>query len=247
MKFVIVGGTGRVGSGVVTKLRQQGHDVVAAAPETGVDTINGTGLDKALDSAAAVLDVTNSPDMSEQPATEFFRTSTRNLLAAESSAGVGHHVTLSIVGIDRPHDLGYYRAKLAQEQAVRDGDVPYTIVRSTQFMDFVKMLVDSSADGTQVRLPSTMVQPIAVTDLVDALATIMTEPPAGSIVEVAGPEAMAFDEFARRLFAATGNQRTVVTDQSATPFFGAALGERLLVPGAGARLGSTGIADWLAS
>ncbi|EXG82113.1 SDR family oxidoreductase [Cryptosporangium arvum] len=246
MKIVVVGGAGRVGRSVVANLRDQGHEVVAADITTGFDTITGTGLDAALEGAAATLDVTNSPDMSEGPATDFFRTSTRNLLTAESKAGVGHHVTLSIVGVDRPHELGYYRAKLAQEQAVHEGDVPYTIVRSTQFFDFLAMLVDNSVEGGTVRLPGTLVQPIAVPDLVNALATTVTGPAAQGIVEVAGPEAMAFDEFARRLSAVRGDERTVVTDPSATPFFGVPLGERLLLPGAGAKLGNTGLAEWSA-
>ncbi|GAA0222190.1 SDR family oxidoreductase [Cryptosporangium japonicum] len=247
MKIVVVGGAGRVGRALVANVREHGHEVVVADVTTGFDTIAGTGLDEALDGATATVDVTNSPDMAEGPATEFFRTSVRNLLAAESKAGVRHHVLLSIVGVDRPHDLGYYRAKVAQEHAVRDGDVPYTIVRSTQFFDFLALLVGDGAPGEPVRLPGTMVQPIAVPDLVDLLTTIVSEPPVEDVVEVAGPEAMGLDEFARRLLAARGDERAVVTDPSVAPFFGVPLSERLLLPGSGARLGRTRLTDWVTS
>ncbi|MEH0981816.1 SDR family oxidoreductase [Micromonospora sp. CPCC 205556] len=244
---MVVGGTGMVGRNVVTKLQERGHEVIAAAPQTGFNTLTGEGVDATLEGAEVVLDVTNAPNMEEGPATDFFRTSGRTLLAAEKKAGVRHHVTLSIVGVDRPHDLGYYRAKVAQEQVVRDGDVPFTIVRSTQFFEFMKAVVDGNADGNTVRLPTTMVQPIAVTDLAAELASIAVEAPVGDVVEVAGPEAMPLDEFARRLTAVIGDGRTVTTDPSVRPFFGVELDGRLLVPGPGARLAATDLPAWVAA
>jgi len=247
MKIVVVGGTGMVGRAVVAALRDRGHEVVAAAPETGVNTITGEGVDDAFTRADAVLDVTNSPDMTEEAAIEFFRTSTGTQLAAERTAGVRHHVTLSIVGVDRPHELGYYRAKFAQEQTVRAGDVPYTIVRATQFFEFIMALVDYSTDGGVVRVPTTMVQPIAVADLADALAEIVTGPPANGTVEIAGPSAAPLDDLARRLIALIGDDRTVVTDPRARPFLGVELSERLLLPGPQARHAPTRLEDWAAA
>jgi uncharacterized protein YbjT (DUF2867 family) len=223
-----------VGRTLVSALEDQGHDVgVADLP--AVNTLTGAGVDAAVAGAQVVVDVTNLPDV------DSFRTSATTLLAAESKAGVRHHVLLSIVGVDGDHDLDYYRAKLAQEEAVRNGGVPFTIVRSTQFFPFLQSLIQ----GDPVRLPTTRVQPIAVADLVALLAAIAVEPPAGGVVEVAGPDAYAFDDFARRLLALTGDPRQVVTDDSVRPMMGARMGERTLLPGSGAHLGYTDLRSWL--
>lgn len=245
MKVVVIGGTGTVGRGVVESLRGQGHDVVAAAPETGVNTLTGEGLDEAVKGADVVLDVTNSPVYDEQGATEFFRTSAENQAKAEKAAGVGHHVLLSIVGVDREHTLGYYHAKVAQENVVRDSGVPYTIVRSTQFAGFVKFLIEGAVQDGAAHLPGTRVQPIVLEELVEILVDVTGSAPAGGVVQVAGPEEIAVDEAARVLFAATGQDVTVVTDPEAKVFLGEKLSERVLLPDTGARLAATGVSAWL--
>lgn len=226
-----------VGRTLVSVLQDQGHDVVVADLATGVNTITGEGVEEAMAGAQAVVDVTNLPDI------DSFRTSAATLLAAESKAGVRHHVLLSIVGVDGDHDLDYYRGKLAQEDAVRNGDVPFTIVRSTQFFPFLQALVQ----GDPVRLPTTKVQPIAVADLVTLLAAIAVEPPADGIIEVAGPDIYALDDFARRLLTLTADPRQVVTDDSVRPMMGARMRERTLLPGPAAQLGHTDLPAWLTS
>jgi uncharacterized protein YbjT (DUF2867 family) len=238
MKVVVVGGTGAVGGGLVALLRERGYDVVAASPSTGVDAVSGAGLAKAVKGAGVVVDVTNSPVYEEEGATAFFVSSTVNQLAAERAAGVAHHIVLSIVGIDRDgHDMGYYRAKMAQEQAVRDGGVPFTIVRATQFTEFVRALVEGSIVDGRARLPRTRVQPVALADLVPMMAAVVSEEPANGILEVAGPEALSIDDAARIML----DDVEVVTDPQAPIFLGTTVAETVLLPGPGARLGTTGL------
>jgi uncharacterized protein YbjT (DUF2867 family) len=245
MKVVVIGGTGTVGRGVVEALRAKGHEVVAAAPETGVDTLIGEGLDDAVTGADVVLDVTNSPVYDEQGATDFFRTSAENQARAERAAGVKHHVLLSIVGVDREHALGYYHAKVAQERVVRDGGIPFSIVRSTQFAGYIKFLIENAAQDGTARLPATLVQPIVLEELVAQLADVVTAPPVGDVVQVAGPEVIAVDEAARILFAETGQPVHVVTDPEARLFLGEKLSERVLLADPGARIAATGLSTWL--
>ena len=244
MKIVVVGGTGRLGSQVVAELRRRGHEAVAAAPSTGFDTISGTGVPEGLAGAEVVVDVSNSPAFEDAAVLEFFQTSTETLLAAEREAGTGHHVVLSIVGADRAPDSGYMRAQVVQEQLVAAGGIPYSIVRATQFFEFLGAIADvSTVDGT-VRLPSAHLQPIAVGDVAVAVADIAEGPPTGGMVEVAGPEAAGLDELVRRVLAATGDPRPVVTDESVT-YFGAHLDDATLTPGPGARIAPTRLDDWL--
>ncbi len=246
MRVVVIGGTGLIGSKVVQRLTEQGHEAVAASPNTGVDTITGEGLEEALADADVVVDVSNSPSFEDSAVLDFFSTSSRNLLSAESSAGVGHHVTLSIVGADRLPDSGYMRAKVAQEELVTQADRPYTIVRSTQFFEFLKGIAESNADGDGIRLTHARLQPIAADDLVNAVVDVALAPPANATVEVAGPQALPLDEMARRVLAADGDSRTVTTDPTAR-YFGAELDDGSLTPSNGARLGPTRFDDWLAA
>ncbi len=244
MKIVVVGGTGRLGSQVVTELQRRGHDTVAAAPSTGFDTISGAGVAEGLTGAQVVVDVSNAPSFDAEAVLQFFTTSTGALLAAERSAGTGHHVVLSIVGADRLPDSGYMRGKVAQERLVADGGVPYTIIRATQFFEFLGGIADSAAvDGT-VRLPSATLQPVAVSDLAVAVADVVEGSPANGVVEVAGPEAIGLDELVRRVLAATGDPRPVITDDS-VPYFGANIDDSSLTPGPGARIARTRLDDWL--
>ncbi|GHJ47673.1 LysR family transcriptional regulator [Catellatospora sp. TT07R-123] len=246
MKIVIIGGTGLIGTKVGGLLRAAGHEVVAASPSTGVDTVAGTGLAEVLTGADVVVDVTNSPSFEDRAVLEFFQTSTRNLLAAEAAAGVGHHVALSIVGADRIPDSGYMRAKVAQENVIKSGPVPYTVVRATQFLEFVGAIADGATQGDGVHLPPALMQPIAADDVAAALAEAATEPPVGGAVDIAGPERYGQDEFVRRFLAAEHDTRTVVTDPAAR-YFGALLEETSLVPLGEARLGAISLADWLAA
>jgi uncharacterized protein YbjT (DUF2867 family) len=246
MKIVIIGGTGLIGSKLVTKLTELGHEAVPASPGTGVNTITGEGLADVLSDASVVVDVSNSPSFEDAAVLEFFQTSTRTLLAAEAAAGVGHHVALSVVGSDRVPDSGYLRAKAAQEKLIEGSPIPYSIVRATQFFEFAEAIAQTATDGDTVRLPAALVQPIAADDVVAAIAMTAAGSPLNGIVEVAGPEEIPLDEFVRRGLSARNDPRRVQSDPHA-PYFGAEPGERALLPGAGAQLSRTSFADWLAA
>jgi uncharacterized protein YbjT (DUF2867 family) len=243
MKIVVIGGSGLIGSKVVTRLREHGHDVVAASPKTGVNTLTGEGLAGAVAHAAVVIDVSNSPSFEDAPAMEFFETSTRNLLAAEAAAGAGHHVALSVVGTERLQQSGYFRAKGVQEKLIENSAIPYSIVHATQFFEFVPSMADAATDGGTVRFAPVLFQPIAADDVAQAVARISVGSPVNGIVEIAGPEQFRMDEFFRDVLARRGDPRTVVTDPHAS-YYGIAPGERTLLPGAGAMLGETRYSDW---
>jgi uncharacterized protein YbjT (DUF2867 family) len=245
MKIVVIGGTGLIGSKLVDRLFNAGHDVVAASPDTGVNTFTGDGLAEALGGAAVVVDVSNSPSFEDAAVMEFFTTSTGNLLAAEVAAGVGHHVALSVVGTERLTESGYFRAKIAQEKLIRESPIPYTIVHATQFFEFVKSIADAASDGDTVRLAHVLIEPIAADDVAAAVAMISQGPPANGTIEVAGPEQFHLDELIRRGLMARGDSRTVVADPEAR-YFGAELDERTLVPDNGSRHGEIRFDDWLA-
>ena len=244
MKIVVIGGTGLVGSKVVEKLKQQGNEAVAAAPNTGVDTITGEGLAEALAGAEVVVDVSNSPSFEDRAAMDFFQRSGRNLSAAEQNAGVRHHVALSVVGTDRLQGSGYFRAKLAQEQLIKASAVPYTLIHATQFFEFVGGIAQSATEGETVRLPAAMMQPIVSDDVVSVLAEIAVGQPANGTVEVGGPERLRFDAFIGR---AIGNndKREVVADPHAR-YYGTELGEESLVPIGKAHVGLTPFDAWSA-
>jgi uncharacterized protein YbjT (DUF2867 family) len=244
MKIVVIGGTGLIGSKLVEKLRKDGHEALAAAPNTGVNTLTGEGLAEALEGAHVVVDVANAPAWSDSEVLDFFQTSSRNLLAAEATAGVGHHVTLSVVGTDRLPDSGYFRAKLAQENLVKAGPIPYTIVRATQFFEFIGRIADSSTDGDTIRLSPALVQPEAADDVAATLADVAVGTPLNDTVELAGPEAFGLDEFARRLLSARDDPRQVTSDVHAR-YFGVELDDRSLTPGDDARIAPTRFEDWL--
>jgi uncharacterized protein YbjT (DUF2867 family) len=245
MQIVVIGGTGRVGGNVVRRLVAHGHDAVPASPATGVDTITGQGLAAVLAGADAVVDVSNAPAWEDDAVREFFTTSTRNLLAAELDAGVRHHLAVSIVGADRLPDSGYLRAKVAQEAAIEAGSVPYTILRATQFFEFLPQIVEAGAEGDSVRLSTGLMQLVAVDDVAATVAELATGAPAGGHVELGGPEALGIDAWARRLFAATGDPRTVVSDPNAR-YFGTELHGGELTTGDGARIGATDFEAWFA-
>jgi uncharacterized protein YbjT (DUF2867 family) len=244
MKLVVIGGSGLIGSKLVTKLRDQGHEAVAASPASGVNTLTGEGVADALQGADVVVDVSNSPSFEAAAVLEFFETSTRNLLEAEAATGVGHHVALSIVGTDRLPDSGYMRAKIAQEKLIEGSSIPYSIVHATQFFEFVGRIADQATDGDTVRLPPVGFQPIAADDVASAVGRVAVGEPLNGGVEVAGPERFRFDELVRRALAARHDPRQVVADPRA-PYFGAILDEGSLVPGEGARLAETRFEDWL--
>jgi uncharacterized protein YbjT (DUF2867 family) len=244
MKIVIIGGTGLIGSQVVNNLRERGHEVVPAAPNTGVNTITGEGLDAALAGARVVVDLANSPSFEDDAALEFFQTSGRNLLKAEANAGVGHHVALTIVGADRVPDSGYMRAKVAQEELIKRAGRPYTIVRSTQFFEFMRATADSATDGDTVRVPSANLQPIAARDLATALTEVALSDPVNGVIEIAGPEKIKFPEVMRTLLAADDDPRKVVGEKHAR-YFGTELTDTSITAGPDARLGKTGFAEWL--
>jgi Predicted nucleoside-diphosphate-sugar epimerases len=244
MKIVIIGGTGLIGSKVVAILRQAGHDVLAASPNSGVNTITGEGLKEALNGAQVVVDLANSPSFEDRAVLEFFETSGRNLLAAEAAAGVRHHVALSIVGIDRTSDNGYFRAKVAQEKLIVASGIPYTIIRSTQFLEFLRGIADSSAEGNTVRLSPGLFQPIAADDVSAIVADVALAAPRGGIVEIAGPERAPFNEIIARYLKAVGDPRQVVKDPEAR-YFGGRVEEHSLVPLGEARLGRIGLDEWL--
>ncbi|MGB7923321.1 MAG: SDR family oxidoreductase [Pyrinomonadaceae bacterium] len=244
MKIVVIGGTGLIGSKVVTKLGDEGYEAVAAAPNTGVNTLTGEGLAEVLEGASVVVDVSNSPSFEDAAVMEFFQTSTRNLLSYEATAGVGHHVALSIVGTDSLPDSGYMRAKVAQEKLIKESSIPYSIVRATQFFEFVNRIADSATEGNTVRLPSVGFQPMAADDVASAVAKVAAASPLNGIVEVAGPEQFRFDELIRQGLSARQDPREVIADPHAR-YFGTELSERSLVPGDDAQLGETSFEDWL--
>jgi uncharacterized protein YbjT (DUF2867 family) len=244
MKIVVIGGTGLIGSKLVSKLREQGHDAVAASPNSGVNTITGEGLADVLKGASVVVDVSNSPSFEGPAALTFFETSTRNLLVAEAKAGVGHHVALSVVGTERLSESGYMRAKMAQERLIGGSSVPYSIVHATQFFEFVKAIAAAGTDGNVVRLAPVLIQPMAADDVAAAVARVALGKPVNGIVEVAGPEQFRLDAFIQQGLEAQGDPRNVVPDPNAR-YFGAVLGERTLVPTGDARLGAIRFEDWL--
>ena len=244
MKIIVIGGTGLIGSKLVTKLREHGHDVVAASPNTGVNTITGEGLAEALMGASVVVDVSNSPSFEDAAVLKFFATSTANLLDAEAAAGVGHHVALSVVGTERLSASGYFRAKIARENLIKRSSIPYSIVHATQFFEFVKSIADAATDGTAVRLAPVQIQPMAADDVASAVARVTVGSPVNGIVEVAGPQQFRLDQFIRRGLDARHDPREVIADPHAR-YFGAELGERTLVPGDKAILAETRFEDWL--
>ncbi|HEX3233883.1 MAG TPA: SDR family oxidoreductase [Gemmatimonadales bacterium] len=244
MKVVIIGGSGLIGSKVVTCLRQQGHEAVPASPDTGVNTLTGEGLADVLTGAAVVVDVSNSPSFEDAAVLKFFKTSTANLLAAEAAARVGHHVALSVVGSDRIPESGYLRAKVAQETLIRNSPIPYSIIRATQFFEFAKRIADEATVGNTVRIPPVLFQPMAATDVANAVCRVAVGAPLNSVVEVGGPQQFRFDEFIRLGLSARDDHRDVVADPHAR-YFGAELSERMLVPDADARLGEIHFDEWL--
>jgi uncharacterized protein YbjT (DUF2867 family) len=244
MKLVVIGGTGLIGSKLVTKLREHGHEAVPASPDTGVNTLTGQGLAEALHGASVVVDVSNSPSFEERAVMEFFTTSTRNLLEHAAAAGVKHYVALSVVGTDRIPDSPYLRAKNAQESLVKSGGIPYSIVHATQFFEFVKRIADEATEGTTVRLPPVLIQPMAADDVAKAVGRIAVGEPLNGTVDVAGPQRFRFDELIRLGLGARNDPREIVTDPHAR-YFGAELGERSLIPAGDARLGEIRFEEWL--
>lgn len=244
MKIVIIGGSGLIGTKVVTRLREQGHQAVSASPKSGVNTLTGEGVAAALHGADVVVDVSNSPSFEDAAVLKFFETSTTNLLATEAAAGVGHHVALSIVGSDRAPDSGYLRAKVAQEKLIRNSSIPYSIVRATQFFEFFESIADAATHGNTVHIAPVLFQPMAATDVAIAVCRVAVGAPLNRFVEVAGPQQFRFDEFIRLGLRARDDPRVVVAEPHAR-YFGTELSERTLVPGADARLGEIRFEDWL--
>lgn len=244
MKIVVIGGTGLIGSKLVNKLREQGHEAAAAAPNTGVNTLTGEGLAEALTGAAVVVDVSNSPDWEDAAVMKFFETSTRNLLTYEAAAKVGHHVALSVVGTDRLSESGYFRAKIVQEKLIRASSIPYSIVHATQFFEFLKGLADISMVDGKVHLPPVLFQPMAANDVASGVARVAIAQPVNGIVEIGGPEQFRVDELVRRRLASLKDPREVVADPKAT-YDGAKVSERTLLPGKDARLGEIRFETWL--
>jgi uncharacterized protein YbjT (DUF2867 family) len=245
MKIVVIGGTGLIGSKLVSKLTEQGHEAVAAAPKTGVNTLTGQGLAEVLKGAQVIVDVTNAPSWEEHAVMDFFKTSTSNLLKYGVAAGVGHLVALSVVGTDRLTESPYFRAKMAQEKLIKESGLPYSIVHATQFFEFVKGIADISTQGNQVRLAPVLIQPMASDDVSKAVGKVSVGTPVNGIVEVGGPEKFRLDELIRLCLSALGDPREVVTDPNAT-YYGAAVSERTLVPEDDAKLGEIRFEDWLA-
>jgi len=244
MKIVVVGGTGLIGSRLVAKLCEHGHETVAASPKTGVNSVTGEGLAEALKGAAVVVDVTNSPSWEDTAVLKFFETSTRNLLTYEADAGVGHHVALSVVGTERLLESGFFRAKIAQENLIKRSSIPYSIVRATQFFEFIKAIADFSTEGNTVRLPSSLIQPMAAEDVARAVCRVALGSPLNGTVEVGGPEKFHLDELARRALAARKDPREVVADPQGR-YYGIKVSETTLIPGSDARLGETRFETWL--
>jgi uncharacterized protein YbjT (DUF2867 family) len=244
MKIVVIGGSGLIGSNLVNRLRQKGHEVVAASPNSGVNTITREGLAEALSGAQVVVDVANSPSFEDKAVLEFFETSGRNLLAAEAAAGVGHHVALSVVGADRLPESGYLRAKVAQEKLIETSKIPFTILRATQFFEFVSGIIQSAAKDNEIRLSPALLQPIASDDVAAALAELTVGKPVNGIVEVGGPEKIPLDAIVRRYLAAKGDKRQVIADVHAR-YFGTELNDKSLTPADRPRLGAVGFEDWL--
>jgi uncharacterized protein YbjT (DUF2867 family) len=246
MKIVVIGGSGLIGTNLVNRLRQKGHEVVAASPNTGVNTITGEGLAEALAGAEVVVDVANSPSFEDKAVMDFFQTSGRNLLAAEAEAGVGHHVALSVVGADRLPESGYLRAKVAQEKMIKASGIPFTILRSTQFFEFIGRIAEAAAEGNMIRLSPALLQPIAADDVAAALADLAVGKPLNGTVEVAGRDARPLDKFAQTFLAARGDKRQVIADIHAR-YYGTELDDRSLTPGGHPRFGSVSFDDWLKS
>jgi uncharacterized protein YbjT (DUF2867 family) len=244
MKIVVIGGTGRIGSNVVNILREYGHEAVPGSPSLGINSITGEGLADAMAGTSVVVDVSNSPTFEPAAVLEFFETSTRNLLAAEAEAGVGHHVALSIVGIDRSPDNGYFKAKIAQEKLIEEGPIPYSIVRATQFFEFVDGIADSATVGNEVHMAPVAFQPIAAADVARAVARTAAYAPLNGRLEIAGPDRLRFDEVIRRRLESQSDPRTVVVDSQAS-YFGSVPGEQSLVPLNGAQLGQVRFEEWL--
>ena len=244
MKIVVIGGTGLIGSKTVAIVRQGGHEVVAASPKSGINTITGEGLKEAIAGATVVIDLANSPSFEDKAVLEFFETSGRNLLAAEAAAGVQHHVALSIVGTDRTPDNGYFRAKVAQEELIEASPIPYTIIRATQFLEFLGTIAATSADGNLVRLSPGLFQPIAADDVAAIVADVALAAPGSAIIEIAGPERAPFNEIIARYLKAMADPREVVSDPEAR-YWGGRVEERSLVPLGEARLGCIGLDEWL--
>ncbi len=244
MKIVVVGGTGLIGSKLVQKLRDGGHEVVAASPSSGLNSITGEGLKDALKGASVVIDVTNSPSWEDAAVMKFFETSTRNLLDHEAAGGVRHHIALSVVGTERLLDSGFFRAKLAQENLIKASFIPYSVIRATQFFEFVEKIADISTEGKKVRLPPVLFQPMAGDDVASAIARIATGSPVNATLEVGGPERSRLDEVVRQCLAARKDPREVISDPHAR-YYGIQVSEKALVPDDGARLGETRFEDWL--
>lgn len=244
MKIVVIGGTGLIGSAAVTALREEGHVAVAAAPKTGVDTLTGEGLSEVLEGASAVIDVANSPSLESEAAMEFFRTSTANLLEAEATARVRHHIGLSVVGSDRMSESGYMRAKVAQEELVKDARTPWSMVRATQFFELSERIADNATEEGSVHLPEALIQPMAAEDVAAAVTEICQRPPADGIIEIGGPEVLPFHQFIDRVLTAKGDRRTVTVDPGAR-YFGAELEPRMLLPYSSRHLGTIRLAEWL--
>ncbi|WP_203907078.1 SDR family oxidoreductase [Rhizocola hellebori] len=244
MKVVVIGGTGLIGSKVVTALQGQGHEAVAAAPNTGVNTITGEGLEAALEGASVVVDVSNSPSFESAAVLEFFQTSTRNLLAAAMRAGVGHYVALSVVGTERLPESGYFRAKVAQEQLISSSSIPYTLVHATQFFEFLDAIAQSATEGDTVRIAPVLFQPMAADDVAGMVADVSVGVPLNGRLEIAGPEQFRFDQLIRDYLRAKDDPREVVTDPHA-PYFGAELSQDSLIPADGHRVGQLHLQDWL--
>jgi len=244
MKIVVIGGTGLIGSKLVTKLDEHGHEAIPASPDTGVNTLTGEGVAEVLAGTRVVIDVSNAPDWDDDAVMHFFQTSSRNLLAAEAAAGVGHHAALSVVGTDRLTESGYFRAKLAQEELIQRSSIPYTIVHATQFFEFMNGIADEATDGNTVRLPPALIQPMAADDVASALARVAIGPPLNGIVEIAGPDEFRLDELIRGLLKERNDPRQVTTHPDAR-YFGITPRERTLLPGDDAQIANTHLDDWL--